>query len=254
MTELDSDIVRKIATLLRRAESALFITGSGLSAESGVPTFRGVTGLYEVSDQEDGFPIEVAFSGQMLELRPEIAWKHIARAEAACRRARANRGHEIIAELQERIGRVWVFTQNVDGLHSAAGSRNVLEMNGNLRHLACMSCSEWETVKDYVGMDIPPACRHCGKLVRPEIVLFGEMASTRVLDRMVEEMEEGFDLVVLVGTSALHPDVKTSLEECRLMRTPIIEINAGKSEVPDLIDDYIEAKPVAALEAIWDAL
>jgi NAD-dependent deacetylase len=254
MTELDRELIRNVAALLDRAESALFITGSGLSADSGLPTFRGISGLYEVSDQEDGYPIEVAFSGQMLELRPEIAWKHIARAEAACRKAQANRGHEVIAALQERIDRVWVFTQNVDGLHGLAGSRNVLEMNGNLHHLACMGCGEWKTVKDYAGMNIPPVCQSCARLVRPEIVLFGEMASTRVLDRMVEEMEDGFDVIVLVGTSALHPDVKTSLEDSRIMGTPIIEIGMGNSEISDIVDYLIEAKAVVALEAVWDEL
>ena len=109
-----SDAVQRAAEALRQAERILFITGAGLSADSGLPTYRGLGGLYN-GHTEDGLPIEAALSGPMLELNPGLCWKYLAEIGRACLAGKPNAGHLAIAELQNRKPGCWVLTQNVDG-------------------------------------------------------------------------------------------------------------------------------------------
>ena len=124
MSELDPEHRAQIdaaAELLAPAQHILFVTGAGISADSGLPTYRGVGGLYDDADTEDGLPIEVCLSGSMFRRDPARTWKYIREIERACRGARPNPAHELIAELERERERVWVLTQNVDGLHVAGG-------------------------------------------------------------------------------------------------------------------------------------
>ena len=138
-----SDAVQRAAEALRQAERILFITGAGLSADSGLPTYRGVGGLYN-GHTEDGLPIEAALSGPMLELNPGLCWKYLAEIGRACLAGKPNAGHLAIAELQNRKPGCWVLTQNVDGYHRAAGSppQRLIEIHGTLAPLFFMSCGE----------------------------------------------------------------------------------------------------------------
>src|SRR4051812_38239280 len=111
------------ARMLASARSALFITGAGVSAASGIPTYRGIGGLYAGKATDEGMSIEEALSGSMLRRSPEITWKYVHQIERACRGARPNPAHAALARIGERIERTWVLTQNVDGFHTEAGSR-----------------------------------------------------------------------------------------------------------------------------------
>ena len=250
----DPDIVARVSARLAQARSALFITGAGISADSGLPTYRGVGGLYEDADTEEGMPIEVALSGHMLSLRPEVAWKHIAMVEQACRGARPNRGHEIIARLQERMERVWVLTQNVDGFHGDAGSQNLIEIHGNVHHLRCVECDYRATVADYSGLEVPPSCPRCGALVRPDVVLFGEMLSMDKLGRLNREMAQGFDIVFSVGTTSGFPYIAAPVLEARARGWITVEINPGQSEVSEVVEYRLRSGAKDSLEAIWQHL
>src|SRR5512134_814058 len=119
---LDPKDIEEVAAILRAAPRVLFITGAGISADSGLPTYRGIGGLYEERVTDEGMPIEALLSGDMFRARPEVTWKYLHQIELACRGAEPNRGHEVLAQLEERLERCVVFTQNVDGLHRAAGS------------------------------------------------------------------------------------------------------------------------------------
>lgn len=251
---LDTDLIERIADILAHARSALFITGAGISAESGLPTYRGIGGLYEEADTEEGIAIEAALSGDMLAARPELTWKYIYQIESACRGARANRAHEIIAELEKRLPRVWVLTQNVDGFHGDAGSRNLIEIHGNIRRLRCTRCTLRRTVRDYAELDIPPWCPQCGALIRPEVVLFGEMLPQGPLGDLLEQSVDGFDVVFSVGTTSAFPYIAQPVLSARAAGKPTIEINPGKTEVSDVVDYRIRAGARVALEAIWETL
>ena len=117
---MNSDTL-KVAQAIQNAERILIITGAGLSADSGLPTYRGLGGLYNGLTAE-GLPIEAALSGPMLQRDPALCWKYLAQLGEACLGAAPNAGHAAIAELQRRKPGCWVLTQNIDGYHRVAGS------------------------------------------------------------------------------------------------------------------------------------
>jgi len=232
----------------------LFITGAGISADSGLPTYRGVGGLYEIGDTGDGVPIEVALSGEMMSRRPELTWKYLAEIERHCRGARPNPAHAVIAALERVVPFVLVFTQNVDGFHSLAGSSKVLEVHGNLRTLRCDRCGRRKAVEDFAGLEIPPACRHCGAMLRPDVVLFGEKLPAEVLGRLETEIGEGFDLVFSIGTSSLFPYIVEPVLWARECGVPTVEINPGETSITPIVDYPIKLGAADAMTGIWRAL
>ncbi len=252
MTEMDDRTLEEIATRLAAARRVLFITGAGLSADSGLPTYRGIGGLYEQVATSEGIPIEVAVSGVMFRRDPALTWRYLAQMERACRGARANRGHRVVAEIETGETSVCVLTQNVDGFHVAAGSTNVIEIHGDIHRLVCTECRYAERVTDYGGLEIPPACPECGGLVRPAVVLFGEMLPGDAVTRLYAELARGFDLVFTVGTTSVFPYIAEPVVRARRAGVPTVEINPGRSEVTDLVDFRLAERAAPALDAIWN--
>ncbi|HKU36655.1 MAG TPA: NAD-dependent protein deacylase [Polyangiales bacterium] len=228
----------------------LFITGAGLSAESGLPTYRGVGGLYADSDTEHGMPIEVALSGTVFRTRPEITWKHIAQLEAAVRGARPNRAHSIIAEL-EREHDVVVLTQNVDGFHRAAGSTQVIDIHGDCHVLHCTACSYREEREDYAGLALPPRCPKCGGVVRPEVVLFDEMLPSHKVSSLRRELLRGFDAYFSIGTTSVFPYIAEPILHAARLGRLTVEINPEPTEVTPAIDVRFACGAVRALGAVF---
>jgi NAD-dependent deacetylase len=245
-----SATLAEVARLVREAERLLFVTGAGISADSGLPTYRGIGGLYDRATTEEGHAIEDALSGAMLARSPAICWKYIAQIEAACRGAAPNDAHRAIARLERRRPHVCVLTQNVDGLHRAAGSENLLEIHGNVGRLLCTRCS-WRTdVESYAGLAIPPSCPDCGGLVRPAVVLFGEMLPTDVVGRLVGELERGFDVVVSIGTTSAFPYVAEPMIRAVRAGRPAIEINPGDTFVSGIATHRLRMGAAEAMRAI----
>lgn len=238
-----SDAVQRAAEALRQAERILFITGAGLSADSGLPTYRGVGGLYN-GHTEDGLPIEAALSGPMLELNPGLCWKYLAEIGRACLAGKPNAGHLAIAELQNRKPGCWVLTQNVDGYHRAAGSppQRLIEIHGTLAPLFCMSCGE-ETAElaERLSKSLPPQCSRCSGVLRPPVVLFEEMLPALALRRLQSELQTGFDAVVAVGTSASFAYIVEPLLHVRNGGGFTAQIDPSASELSLLVDVHIAA-------------
>lgn len=228
-----------VAELLASAKRVLFITGAGVSAESGLPTYRGVSGLYQQSDTEDDIPIEVALSGDMLQRRPELTWKYLRQIESGCRLASCNASHNAIAELGHNKD-ICVLTQNIDGFHADAGSDNLIEIHGNARTVFCMACDWREQVKDYSRWDstssLAPSCERCGGLLRPTVVLFGEMLPELALDRLYAELNKGFDMVFSVGTSSLFPYIVQPVLDATQRGVPTVEINPANTDISQVVD------------------
>ncbi|MCB1918035.1 MAG: NAD-dependent deacylase [Rhodocyclaceae bacterium] len=239
-----------VARLCERAQRILFVTGAGISADSGLPTYRGIGGLYEDAHTEEGLPIEVALSGRMMAERPDIAWKYLSQIEANCRGAGPNRSHQAIARLEREKQRGMVFTQNVDGLHRAAGSTEVLEIHGTLHRLRCTDCQSSRTVEDYHGLALPPACPRCGGRLRPDVVLFGEALPQAGLRQLEGALAEGFDLVFTVGTTSVFPYVAAPVWWASRMGWPTVEINPGESEVSGIVDVRLRMAAAEAFAAI----
>jgi len=245
--------IDRIAGILARSRSVLFVTGAGISADSGLPTYHGDGLPYNIDCTEDGLCVERALSGDLLEDHPELTWKYLSRMERMCRGARCNRALEGIAEMERRFERGWVLTQNVDGLHRAAGSRNVIDVHGDLHRLRCTRCRRREWVADYSRLTMPPMCPTCAGPVRPDIVLFGETLSPEKLMMMLVELDDGFDVVFSIGTSSVFSYVAEPIQMAATLGRPTVEINPGLSEVSDVVDFHLPMRAAPAMEAIWQA-
>ncbi len=247
MTTEVNDLDR-VAGLLAKAERVLFITGAGVSADSGLPTYRGIGGLYEGADASEGLPIEEILSGPMLHARPELTWKHLLEIETACRGAEPNRAHLAMVELELNT-EVCILTQNVDGLHRRAGSTLVIDIHGDVRDLLCTRCSWTDTVSDYSRLEIPPIC-DCGGLIRPDVVLFGEMLATTKLAALQAQIHKGFDIVFSVGTTSLFPHIAGPVLGAATQGTPTVEINPGDTEISGIVGTRLRMGAAEALHAL----
>jgi NAD-dependent deacetylase len=246
----DSELDR-VAALMRRAQRILFITGAGISADSGLPTYRGIGGLYHDRLTAEGLSIEEALSGEMMARRPEIAWKYIAEIEANCRGARPNTAHRLIAALEAEKAMACVLTQNVDGLHADAGSRNLIEMHGTVHRLRCDDCGHARRVADYAGLQFPPECPRCGGIMRPDIVLFGEQLPVRALERLEHVLQQGLDLVVSIGTTSIFPYIAGPVVWAARDGVPTVEINPGDTEDSNIVRHRLRMTASDALRALW---
>ena len=247
-------VLDAIAEHLATARRLLFITGAGISADSGLPTYRGIGGLYEGNLTEDGYYIEDALSGEMLRQHPEITWKYLAQIEANCRGAGPNAAHRAIAKLEDAFASVLIFTQNIDGLHHAAGSRNVIEIHGDVHRLLCMTCGTKEQLESLEGREIPPRCPNCTKPMRPEVVLYGEALPQPALRRLYEEQSKGFDIVFSIGTTSVFPYIAEPVVWAARHGIPTVEINPGRTAVSDEVAYRLPMGAAEALTALMTRL
>lgn len=247
------DKIQEVAKLLKGCKSILFITGAGISADSGLPTYRGMGGLYNGEETEDGIPIEKALAGETLRTKPEITWKYLSQIEKKCRGAKLNRAHEVLAEMERHFERVWILTQNIDGFHHAAGSRNVIDIHGDMHEILCEQC-EWRTrVENYDGLEIPPRCPKCNRVARPDVVFFGEWLPSEKVERMERELTEPFDIYFSIGTTSVFPYISGPMIAAARLKRPTVEINPDQTEISRWMDIKIPLGAAEALDAIWTA-
>jgi NAD-dependent deacetylase len=183
---------------LRTARSVFVLTGAGVSAESGVPTFRGggQTTAWK------GIPFDVIASAGMVRSNLPLVWEWFDYRRGVLRSCRPNPAHETLARWQTRFPRFTLATQNVDGLHTGAGSRGVLELHGNAWRARCLGCGGREDLREKSADTRPPVCRACGGLMRPDVVLFGEVLPDDVWFEAAERAATS-DVCFVVGTSAI---------------------------------------------------
>ena len=215
--------IEEAASLLRSAEKVVVFTGAGVSAESGIPTYRsGGNASWSV----EHFERYANPRGYRTHLPDSYEWyRQRALAVAA---ARPNPAHTTIVELTRRIPRMLVITQNVDGLHVRAGSPDVIELHGHLRTARCDAC-----LAEIAWGDAPskPACRGCGGMLRPSVVMFDELLSPGDLER-AREAAETCDVLISAGTSNLVWPAKELPLLARASGASLIVINPDLSEQP----------------------
>ena len=150
--------------------------------------------------------------------------------------------------------RVTVLTQNVDGLHRAAGSTDVIEIHGDLHDLRCTRCAWAERVGDYSALELPPRCPRCSALVRPEVVLFGERLPAAAVGRLEAALRRGFDAVFSVGTTSVFPYVAAPVLLARSWGGRAVEVNPGETAVSGVADVRLRCGAAAALGAVAAAI
>ena len=181
------------AAALRAAASVVVFTGAGVSAESGIPTFRsGENALWANAD------IEQFANPRGYRRRPSEAWRWYARRAQVAREAQPNPAHYAIAEIERHVPDFLLATQNIDGLHHRAGSEKILELHGTLRRARCFDCSRYTDWPDPLG---EPACTQCGGLLRPDVVMFEEDLPPGAMDRALDAARR-CDVLLSVGTSS----------------------------------------------------
>jgi NAD-dependent protein deacetylase/lipoamidase len=189
--------IEALAALLRERQPCVVLTGAGISTESGIPDFRSPTGIWAEYD-----PIEYA-TIDAFRRDPVKVWEFYALRFEVLTRARPNAGHLALAELERRGLVEAVVTQNIDGLHERAGSREVIEVHGSIRTAGCLTCGERMPLADVVAAlrDAPaPPCRRCGAIVKPDVVMFGELLPAGAIERAVD-LAEGAGFLLVVGSS-----------------------------------------------------
>lgn len=246
--------IQEFANILADAKNAFVVTGAGLSAESGLPTYRGVGGLYNNRDTDDGMPIEKALSGPVFQTQPEITWKYLAEIEAAARDKTFNRGHQILAEMESFFDSIWIMTQNVDGFHSAAGSNQVIEIHGNLHRMKCTACDYVKHYDDYENFQLPPICPDCQADVRPDIVLFEEMLPSAAVEQLQACAAMSFDVVISIGTSSNFAYIIQPVLMASQLGVPTIEINPQQTDLSSVVDLHVQTGAVQALAGAWEIL
>jgi NAD-dependent deacetylase len=229
---MPDDIERSLsraAAVLRQAERVCVLTGAGVSAESGVPTFRASDGLWE------GHHIEDVASPHGFQRDPQLVWNFYNARRANVRTVQPNPGHRALVQMERRWGdRFTLVTQNVDGLHRAAGTKNLLEIHGSLYRTRCTVCAE---VVDRGLSPLPelPEC-HCGAMLRPDIVWFYEALPVDIWEA-AQEAASRCDVLLVVGTSAVvHPAASLVPIAKRANGATIIEVNLTRTEASELAD------------------
>ncbi len=251
--------ISSIANLIKSADSILFITGAGISADSGLPTYRGTGGLYDGKITDEGLTIEEALSSEVMRSRPEITWKYLWQIGSACIKAKPNSAHLIISKIQSLKHDTWVLTQNIDGLHKSAGNKNLIEIHGDAFELYCTCCGLKTQAKEIFPESgsmpkLPPLCDKCGGIIRPNVVLFGEMLPDKAIKKYYEVIESRPDLIISIGTSGMFPYITGPIYEAVRQKRHTVEINPTKSGISDMVDYYLPMTAAKAMECIWEVL
>ena len=237
--------MERLIERLRAANSVLALTGSGISAESGLPTFRGVGGLWRTHR------VEELASPEGFARDPVLVWTWYNERKAAHQKAEPNAGHYALARLETLALDYTLATQNVDSLHLRAGSRNVLELHGSLREARCTHCA-YRRPLDATGLPLDEIQHDCGGMLRPDIVWFGESLPRAAWER-AEDAASRADVILVIGTSAVvYP--AAALATHYSDRAFIAEINPEETAISGRVDVAIRASAAQALPQIVAAL
>ena len=209
--------VQKLQEMVDAASNIVFFGGAGVSTESGIPDFRSVDGLY---NQKYSVPPEEMLSHTYFKRHPEEFFRFY-RDKMLCPDAEPNDAHKKLAELEAAGKLKAVITQNIDGLHQKAGSKNVLELHGSILRNYCMNCGKRYNLSFVLSTEGVPRCPECGGIVRPDVVLYEESLDGEVLEKSVSHLRAA-DLVIVGGTSLV---VYPAAGLLNYTRAPIVLIN-----------------------------
>lgn len=226
--------IKVAAEWLGEAQKVCVLTGAGVSAESGVPTFRGADGLWKK------YRVTELATPQAFSNNPELVWEFYNWRRELIARVKPNPAHYALAELERKKQGFVLVTQNVDGLHHRAGSKTVLQIHGSIWRVKCSSCS-FDAEDKRVPLPDLPKCPECGALLRPGVVWFGEALDSKILERAFRASRD-CDLMLMIGTSAMVQPAASLPLEAKASGSKVIEINLEKTPHTGVLDMSIFGK------------
>ncbi len=219
---------------LRSSRSPVALTGAGVSAESGVPTFRGAEGLWKTFRPED------LATPEAFDRDPVLVWEWYGWRRSTIASIRPNAAHYALVELEKRNPAFTLITQNVDGLHSLAGSRSVIELHGSIWRTRCLGCGG--SSEDRIApIRMIPRCALCNGVLRPDVVWFGEMLPVRLLNRAFEA-SEGADVMIAAGTSGVVQPAASLPSIAKKAGAYLIEVNPEPTPLSGIMDARLTGK------------
>lgn len=244
MTDIDR-IVADAARILAEARRIVVSTGAGMSAESGVPTFRDKqTGLWSKFN-----PAELA-TPQAFARDPKKVWEWYRLRRDALTKIEPHDGHRVLARWEAAVDEFTLITQNVDGLHHRAGSQDVIELHGRLDRTFCVGCAAETIGLDDLGED--PRCDACGQRMRPGVVWFGEMLPEGAIERAMLAAQ-ACDVMLVIGTSGVVEPAASLARIARQQGAQLIEINPDPTPTSAVADAWLPTGCKAALTALDEA-
>jgi len=219
---------------LAAARAITVLTGAGISADSGVPTFRGADGLWRNYRAED------LATPEAFERDPRLVWEWYNWRRELIATKQPNPAHYAVVELEKRYEQFWLITQNVDGLHRTAGSRKLSEVHGNIWMVRCTACRRVVENRD-VPIQILPACPDCHNLLRPHIVWFGESLAEEDLQRSYATLHSS-DVCLIIGTSGVVYPAAGFASIAKAAGAFVAEINLGTTPQTDLVDLSVQGR------------
>ncbi|MFQ5508380.1 MAG: NAD-dependent deacetylase [Leptospirillia bacterium] len=243
---MEADIER-VRERIAGSERLAVLTGAGISAESGVPTFRGADGLWKNFRAEDLATPE-AFAQD-----PELVWEWYGWRRSLIAECRPNPAHLALVEMEQREGRSFsLVTQNVDGLHALAGSEDPVEMHGNIWKVRCTGCHQVSDDRRVPMEPMPPMCADCGAMLRPHIVWFGESLDQAVLERAFGAFEY-CDVALVVGTSGVVQPAASLAALAKRAGAFVVEINPDAAGSAHTMDVMLRGKAGEVLPQLVDS-
>ncbi len=238
------NILRDLKERIRNAKHVVAITGAGISAESGIPTFRGKDGLWKQ------YRAEELATPWAFEKNPELVWKWYDWRRGIIAKATPNAGHVTLARMEDFYPEFTQITQNVDGLHRKAGSQKVIEIHGNLWRVRCVREGKTFYLEDVPLREISPRCS-CGAILRPDVVWFGESLDPELIRKAHEELA-ACNLLLVIGTSGIVQPVASFPAIARQSGAYIVEINLETTPLTSLADLSLKGKSGDILPALFD--
>ncbi len=232
---------------IEQASRVAVLTGAGISAPSGIPTFRDPGGLWE------NFRLEDYATPEGFAKNPEEVWRWYAWRYARVRQAKPNPAHHLLAELEAQKGDGFLLvTQNVDGLHQRAGSKRVVELHGSILRARCTRCGHTEPLPPPESFEPPPRCARCGTLMRPDVVWFGELLPAGALEKAQAAFAHA-EVALVIGTSALVEPAASLGRLSKMAGGYLIEINPEPTPLTPVADLSLREGAVEGLARLLKA-
>src|SRR3990172_8489946 len=225
---------RSFLALLQRSKRVMISTGAGISTESGVPAFRGAGGLW------DEFKPEELATPEGFARDPNKVWQWYDWRRQIINQVQPNAGHYALVDLEKIIPDLFLFTQNIDGLHQRAGSRSVYELHGNLWNVRCMQENRIFTLWENPLKQIPPLCE-CGALLRPDVVWFGEPLPEVIL-QLAWQVAATCEILIVIGTSGTVEPAASLAWIAKDSGAIVVEINPDSTPITEIADESFPEK------------